>query len=143
MAFIVILEDDTELAFDLTDLLETRGHEVFWARGASEALEVLKERKVDLVISDIFIYQKHEIATDGGVSLIGAMRSPLQEDTKSMLSIPIIAMSGAVNKTGHRTILNVARSLGAHRVLNKPFSDKDMMSLVDELLAPEFDANQQ
>ncbi|MEM6407514.1 MAG: response regulator [Pseudomonadota bacterium] len=140
MAHILVLEDDVELAFALTDLLAGQGHEVSWARGAAEAFGVLRQHSIDLVLSDIYIYQNDEIVTDGGISLIGAMRSPILADGSTLRSIPIIAMSGAVKYQGQKAILNVARSLGAHEVLAKPFSDEQLLAVVEKLLSSDFDA---
>ncbi|MEM1383099.1 MAG: response regulator [Pseudomonadota bacterium] len=137
MASILIMEDDAEFAFGLRDLLEMEGHEVRWSRGATEALEVLKQTKIDLVITDIYIYHDGRIVRDGGISLIGGMRQIGSGiGYKSPRNTPVIAITAASSYPGNAHILDTAQSVGAQYALAKPFSDKELLDLVVEALGP-------
>ncbi len=61
-----------------------------------------------------------------GIETIMALRREFPE-------VKIIAISGG-SRIGPREFLNLARVLGAHRTLHKPFALQDMMQAVDELL---------
>lgn len=135
MANIVLLEDDPEIAFRLRQVLEDEGHEVRWVHSATAASLALAVQPADLVIADIYVVQDGRMTADGGLSLIGALRTQEQSaDNLHMARTPVIAISGASARPGHRHILDIAQFLGADFVLAKPFDNCAILELADTAL---------
>jgi len=118
----VLLVDDEDAIREMLDLLlQRRGLQVVQARDGNEALRFYKEQKFDLVITDLIMPGKEGIET---ILEIRAMKRPIR----------IIAISGGgrVDQSMH---LHLAKSVGADRVVAKPFLPLDFLKIVDELLA--------
>ncbi|MEA3224018.1 MAG: response regulator, partial [Thermodesulfobacteriota bacterium] len=50
---VLIVDDDKDLLNVITDLLELYGYEVYMAEGGREAMDIIKERNISAVVSDI------------------------------------------------------------------------------------------
>lgn len=50
---ILIIDDDSDLSFIISDMLENYGYKVSHAENASEAFEMLSENKYHLILLDI------------------------------------------------------------------------------------------
>jgi len=120
MAFILVIDDDEDIRSMMNRLLTRGGHEVRLAGGGREGYAMLEETKVDLVITDIVM------AEGEGLETIAAIR-------KDDESVPIIAVSGG-GRVPRDVYLGLAGHMGANRTLAKPFSPKDLLALVDEVL---------
>lgn len=136
MSHILFMDDELELALSMRELLEGCGHTFEWARSASDALDYLKHHDVDLLITDIYIYQDGRLVQDGGISLIGRVRMNGLGETEIKLprDIPIIAISGGVRRPGNPHILGLAAGMGANYTLAKPISNQDMLATVNAAL---------
>lgn len=119
MARILLTDDDDVLRQTVAVALTTAGHTVVQARGAREALEVQRQAPAELIITDLVMKEMD------GTELLRRLRG-FSPDT------PVIAMSGA--RQG-RIYLNMAKLLGASRIVAKPFSFSDLLQLVDQVLA--------
>ena len=108
-------------------MLERTGFEVDLASNGNEGLELYKKILVDLVITDIIMPEKE------GIETIRAMKR-LRADLK------IIAMSGG-GKVSSDNYFNTAKIFGVSRIITKPFSQKLMVSDVQELLGVSSDGN--
>jgi DNA-binding response OmpR family regulator len=97
----------------LSRLLARASYEVLLAGNGRQALSVLEEHTVDLLITDIIMPEKE------GIELITTVRVDQPK-------LPIIAISGG-GQVDPDQYLELARMLGANRVLGKPFD-------IDELL---------
>jgi DNA-binding NarL/FixJ family response regulator len=75
----------------------------------------------DLVITDIFMPQKD------GIETIRDLRATRPE-------IKILALSGDLGFEG-RSIRDAVQLLGADRVLGKPFSNDELVRIVEQMLA--------
>jgi CheY-like chemotaxis protein len=117
---ILIVEDDDELRSVLREVLEREGYGVAEAADGKAAMELQRLTGADLVITDIIMPEMD------GIETIMALR-------KGFPWVKIIAMSGG-HRAGPRAFLNLAKALGAHRTLHKPFIFEDMLDAVDELL---------
>ena len=84
MALIVVVDDEVFLANLLADLLIDDGHEIVTASHGRAALQVIRERKPALVITDFMM----PLMT--GLELAQALNA--EEDLKA---IPVILVSGA------------------------------------------------
>ena len=120
-ATILLAEDETAFRELLVSVLSAAGHTVHAAADGRGALRLLKQHRVDLIVSDLCMP-----GTDGMEFLMAlrAMRS----------GVPVIAMSGGV---GSRMagMLHTAELLGARRTLAKPFALPLLLAAVRELLA--------
>ena len=123
MARILITDDEEAMRAIMATTLQMRGHEVVQAKTAREAIEKHQERRADVIITDLVMKEMD------GTELLRRVRA--------FSSTPVIAVSG--NK--HSTIyLNMAKLIGAERVLAKPFPPDALVQAVDEVLAQGQDA---
>ena len=128
MRRILIIDDDHHILLMIKKMLERAGFKVELASNGNKGLELLKRMPVDLVITDIIMPEKE------GLETIREMKR-LRSDLK------IIAMSGG-GRISSDNYLETARVFGATRVLGKPFSQKQMVSAVHDLLGEPSDDNQ-
>ena len=103
---ILLIEDEEALARGMIGLLERHGFAVVAAKDGTQAIKVPSERKIDLVITDIFM--------DGMDGL-----ETLMHFKRIFPKIPVIAVSGGSGKLG-MDCLRMAKFLGADRTLRKP-----------------------
>lgn len=120
MAPILVIDDDPQINALLQDVLEFEGFQVITAQRAIEGLQHLETTKVDLVITDVLMPDKE------GLETIREMRQRFPH-TK------ILAISGGLTKSGV-DVLELAKRLGAHSVLSKPFDVQDLVKSVRQLL---------
>ena len=120
MARILVIDDDASITRVAREHLTREGHTVIEAYGGSEALRILREIPVDLVITDLYMPNMDGIEF--------TMRlGQLKPETK------IVAISGGGYK-GKEEVLQVARDLGATRTLEKPFTRDELLGAVHEAL---------
>jgi CheY-like chemotaxis protein len=93
------------------------------AVNGKEALSHFKPSMTDLVVTDLIMPE------EDGLKVIMKLR-------EQKPSLKIIAISGG-GKAGPGGYLNLAKALGAHAVLSKPFSINDLILKIEELLATE------
>jgi CheY-like chemotaxis protein len=118
---ILIVDDERELREVMKQLLSDEGYTVMSAADGVEAGKLIAKQHFDLVITDLIMPEKD------GIELMNEMRWKQPQ-------IRILAMSGG----GHvprEQYLRIARGLGAHAVLEKPFTNKTLIDLVAEVLA--------
>ncbi len=121
MANILVIDDDDDIRSMMERLLTRDGHKVVLASGGREGHQMLGDLSVDLIITDI-------VMADGeGLETIAAIR-------KDKIGLPIIAVSGG-GRVAHDVYLGLADHMGANRTLAKPFRPKELLALVDEVLA--------
>lgn len=131
MARVLVMEDDVAHASHIRQALEAVGHDVEWARTASAALDYIRDSPIDLLITDIYIYEAGTMTRDGGIRLIGSIRMPgPTAPFPELRDIPIIAISAAANSIGNPNILRIAESVGADYSLPKPFTSSELVSTV-------------
>jgi CheY-like chemotaxis protein len=120
MPHILIVEDDVEFRKMLVTVLVQEGHTVVEAGDGKSAGRWLSTHVFDLVLTDV-----HMPETDGleMIMKLHDARNPT----------PIIAMTG-----GHMQsdlYLKVAKSLGARRVMEKPFKLVELSQNIRDVLA--------
>ncbi len=118
MARILITDDEEPMRAMMGAVLRERGHVIVEAKGAREAVEKHREQRADLIITDLVMREMD------GTELLRRVRTFAPET-------PIIAVSGA--KHG-KMYLNMAKLLGAERILAKPFAPEELLRAVEELL---------
>ncbi|MFZ5876893.1 MAG: sigma-54-dependent transcriptional regulator [Nitrospirota bacterium] len=117
MLTILIAEDNEGMASMLTAAVSAHGYEVIWARDGREAIQRLRERKIDLVVTDLKLPHKT------GFDVL-----QVAKDHNSLL--PVILM------TAHGTIENAVSAVkdGAYDFLTKPFDPDHLLLLIERAL---------
>lgn len=113
-----MIDDDEDVRSLLERILTSAGHIVVLAADGREGLEQFRAGPADLVITDLYMPNKE------GIETITELRLRLPQ-------LPIIAMSG---KPMAGTMLSIAGHLGAVAILQKPFSQKELLEAVDKAL---------
>jgi DNA-binding NtrC family response regulator len=125
MRRILIIDDDHHILLMIKKMLERAGFEVDLASNGNEGLELIKKVSVDLVITDIIMPEKEGLET-------------IREMKRLCPDMKIIAMSGG-GKVSADNYLNTAKIFGASKILAKPFSQKQMVSAVQDLMGESSD----
>ncbi len=135
MTLIAILEDDTAFGSLMKEGLEGEGFKVELFDRASKALSFLSDTRVDLVITDVFVEVDGELVPDGGITLIGGIRSASRYGRAAQnRDVPIIAMTGRGGLLGKEFGLSNAAGIGANAGLQKPFAQPELVQLINKLL---------
>lgn len=136
MANVLILEDDLTLRHELTDGLRDYGHDCDCVGTVPEAMSALHRSRYDIVIADMYILQNGELSPEGGVSLIGWMRTfKYRLGPMTYLGeTPIIVITGA-GSTNNQLVLHMAVNVGATIALRKPVSVSELDAKIGRLTA--------
>jgi CheY-like chemotaxis protein len=123
VATILLVEDDDGVRSLLHKALVAAGHEVEDAANGDIALAAYRRQARDLVITDLVMPEK-----DGLETIIALRRiNP---------AVKIIAISGGGRTLGlGQLYLDTAQSIGAGRILAKPFTSAALLTAVSEVLA--------
>ena len=119
MATILVIDDSASMLEWMRGALAGGGHEPVLCTTGDQALLVVAERTVDLIVTDIYM------PGEDGLAVIMQLK-------KSRPGIPVIAISGM---SGRWNMLEVAEQLGAFRTLQKPFAPAVLLEAVDAALA--------
>jgi signal transduction histidine kinase/CheY-like chemotaxis protein len=119
MQRVLIVDDAPELLLLLRKLVARMGYQVEVAPGAIQALEILKAKPVDLLLTDWSMPEMN------GGELIAAMK-----ESETLRDIPIIVL------TGHDTDneRSAAESVGCDRFLVKPVMRDELQRVISQLL---------
>jgi CheY-like chemotaxis protein len=119
MARILIVDDEVTFRTVIASALVKSGHDVIEAEDGRAGLALLDSHPIDLVITDVLMPEQD------GLELIMKIRGKAN-------AVPIIATTGHPAKA--ELYLKLANTLGAQRVLAKPFSMEDLLLAIRELL---------
>lgn len=122
MSRILVIDDEPNILLMVKKMLERAGYEVDLASNGSEGLKLFQKIKPKLVITDIIMPEKEGLET-------------IREMKRMNSDLKIIAMSGG-GKISADNYLETAKIFGASRILEKPFSQKLMVSAIEELIGP-------
>jgi two-component system chemotaxis response regulator CheY len=121
MACILVIDDAPLLRTILRRFLETAGYEVVEAEDGLHGVDVYRQTRPQLVISDMVMPRQDGIAT-------------LQELRRLDPEVKVIAISGG-QRTCEHNLLEEARSRGANATLAKPFGRETILGLVGRVLS--------
>ena len=124
MARLLMVDDDPQMQATLPLVLADGGHQVTLAANGKQALRELRTRPIDLVVTDILMPEMD------GLELIRAVK-------KDHPGVKLLAISGGSARLPGTDALQVARLLGARRVLPKPFSADEVIAAVADALEAE------
>jgi CheY-like chemotaxis protein len=130
---ILLMDDEVAFASFVATRLRRTGYLVDVAPDASQAKVLLSEGDYDVVIADIIVRANGRPLPDGGISLIGWMRSPGQKQP-ALRKVPIVAISGSTRHSGMENILTTAAGLGATATLAKPFEMDALLDLLEKII---------
>ena len=116
MARILVIEDDPGMRLMLGEVLKRPGFDVVLAANGREGVELARARPADVVITDLFMPEKEGLET-------------IKEIHQDSPQAAIIAISG---KPGAPALLAVAQRFGASRVVQKPFTPEEILTVVEE-----------
>ncbi|MFA6287484.1 MAG: response regulator [Opitutaceae bacterium] len=117
---LLVVDDDPDIREITTFVLEAAGYRVVCAADGQEAIKILAGQPFDLVITDMLM------PGGDGLELLAAVK-------KSRSNCRVLVMSGG-GMIGVGDYLTVAKKLGAHGVLEKPFSGEVLLATVADLL---------
>ncbi len=123
MSHILIVDDDSDIRFALSEVLKANGYIVSVAANGEGVGNILDSQDIDLILLDIFMPDKD------GFETIGDIRRSNRRDVR------IVAMSGYGE--AHFNPLEHARLLGVDESLSKPFSPDELLSTLQRLLGHE------
>ncbi len=118
MTKIIIVDDEEELRENLQDLLEFKGYDVTAYITGEELLKNIETANADIILLD---YQLPEL---NGIELL-----PLIKQKKPNVPVALVTASSQQNTREE------AEKNGADRIILKPYSQKDMLQAVEEMLA--------
>jgi CheY-like chemotaxis protein len=114
MATILCIDDEESILKLFQVTLEEAGYRVLIAESGQQGLRLLEHQEVDLILVDIFMPDMD------GLEVIQLLR-------KTRPACKIIAIIG---KPGATNNLDIAKHLGAHDTLMKPFSLQELQDAV-------------
>ena len=121
-ATVLVVEDDHSLREALCDTLSLSGYNVLSANDGEQALQVLDQRDVHMVVSDV------QMAPMDGRELLRRIKAGHAE-----LPVVLVTAYGTIEKAVE------AMHNGAADYLVKPFDAGTLLSLVDRLIVPPVD----
>jgi CheY-like chemotaxis protein len=119
MPSVLVVDDEDQLRQLIREILEQAGYQVTEARDGKEAVLQYRLAPADVVIMDILMPEQD------GLETTSMLR-------REFPNVKIIAITGSSEMIGILSFLDVAKMLGAHRVLQKPF---EMQTLLDTVQA--------
>lgn len=119
---VLVADDVVEIQQLVTLWLGELGCEVTSVANGRQALEVLRRREIDLLITDILMPEMD------GLEVLNEVR-------RAHPRVRLLAMSGGGVHLHASDCLKLAKSLGAHGVLLKPFKREQLLAVIDAILA--------
>lgn len=117
MPSILVVDDEDQIRHLIRETLEQVGYHITEARDGKEALEQYRLAPTDLVIMDILM------PNQDGLETTVALRREFPD-------VKVIVITGGSDMIGMLNFLDVAKMLGAHSTLQKPFEMKALLDTV-------------
>jgi len=118
---ILVLDDEQSLRCALRTILEQAGHRVLEAPDGREGMALWRRERTDIILTDIYMPNKD------GIEVLLEMQN--------LLIRPKIIMMSEGEQRGLCDLSAAALSLGADRVLVKPFGSQTLLDAIQEVLA--------
>ncbi|MEQ8524940.1 response regulator transcription factor [Gracilimonas sp.] len=114
---VLVVEDEPSLVFTLRDTLESEGYDVVVSEEGTQAIDMVKEHKPDIMILDIMLPGK------SGYDIMEEIRS-------EKYTFPVIMLTAKDQEPDKVKGLN----LGADDYLTKPFGVKELLARIEARL---------
>lgn len=121
MATVLVVDDEDSVRELVIAMIEPLGYDIVEATNGEEASAACKATTLDLIITDIVMPDKN------GIDFI-------MEVKKEYPDVPVIAISGGGGIAGRYDYLKIAKLVGAHNILKKPFDAKELRTAVSEAI---------
>ncbi len=119
MKRILVVDDDPYILMSLEFVMKKGGNEVMIARNGTEALEIINTKKPDLLLLDIMMPDVD------GLSICSYVKS-----TEGLKDMIVVFLSARTQEAD----IEKGLSLGAAKYICKPFSTRDLVKQVTQLL---------
>jgi len=119
MKNVLLVDDEKDFLYPMGELLTNRGYLVFTASSYNEAVTVLKNNEIEIVVTDIIL------PGQDGFELMMMLN-----DNYPQIKIIAISGGGRVDKSDY---LNLAKGLRADATLAKPFMIDELESLIQSV----------
>ena len=116
---ILVADDEPNIVISLEYLMKREGYTVLVARDGQEALDTIARERPDLVLLDVMMPKK------SGFEVCQAVRA-----NEELQSIKILMLTAK----GRDTDLAKGLALGADAYMTKPFSTRELVQKVAEML---------
>lgn len=116
---ILVVDDEPGLREIIGMVLRGAGHRVTEAGDGVAASKALSRESFDLIVTDVIMPDRD------GMQVITEVR-------RRYPGIKIMAMSGG-GHVSREQYLKIAKGLGAHAVLEKPFANTELLAAVEKL----------
>ncbi len=117
---ILVVDDEPDLRDLISRVLIDAGHRVTCAENGEEASRLIAGETFDVVLTDVIMPEKD------GMQVITELR-------RKHPNVRVVVMSGG----GHvprEQYLKIAKGLGAHGVLEKPFDNHELKRAIESVL---------
>ncbi len=117
---ILVVDDEPGMRDMIYQVLTAAGHHVMCAGDGQQASKLMAEHRFDVVVTDVIMPERD------GIEVIGELR-------RKRPQVRIVAMSGG----GHVPVeqyLKIAKGVGAHAVLEKPFTNRALLDTIEKLM---------
>lgn len=121
MCQVVVIDDDTQVRRQLTQLISNKGYSVKNAPNGKIGLEIVKNKKPVLVITDIIMPE------EDGLEVLSKIRVRFP-------NITTIAISGGSGRLNNFPLLELATKIGADYIFEKPLDDEQIVSVITQIL---------
>lgn len=121
MPSILVVDDEDQIRQLIRATFEEAGYRVAEANNGKDALAQYRLAPTDLVVTDILM------PDEDGLECIATLR-------RESPNVKIIAITGGSDMIGVLGFLDVAKMLGAHRTLQKPFEMKALLDAANSAL---------
>lgn len=119
LATILVVENETSNRILIERVLSTRGYRCLSASNGREALDILDQEHVDLILTDLSM-----------PVLDGYKATQLMRARPGLANVPIVAVTAfALNDEGE-----AAKQIGCTEYLTKPFKPRQLLEVVARLL---------
>jgi two-component system nitrogen regulation response regulator NtrX len=118
MASILVVDNEEIIRKMLIRMLQSDGHEISQADGATQAKAILECKAVDLILMDIYMPEMNGLAL-------------MKSINETYAGIQTILISGRHSMDAEEA----AKRFGAYTFLKKPFTRSELLDIVKDALA--------
>jgi two-component system, OmpR family, response regulator len=122
MSRILTVDDEADICKLLKELLESDGHKVTVVHSGAQALHILEKETFDLLLVDFFMPGMN------GVQLCERIRNRLKLTEMKIAFVTVAQYNKDLNGTD-------LEALNVSYLIQKPFSNNDLVDRVNELLS--------
>jgi len=116
---VLVVDDEVHIVHVVSIKLRNNGYEVIASEQAKEAFQLAREARPDVIVAD------YQMPAMNGIELIEKLRGC--EQTRDILVIMLTARGFAIDEPQRRR-------LQISEVISKPFSPKDLLRSIEDVL---------